>query len=105
MVIVKTKEELKNAISRRDHILVTNKNLVKKLTPFMYVKKGSRDINSLLSGKSNALAGAALSSLTGLPIAVAITLIITVGVVVVIAILSDYKIKRTKDGDIELEPA
>ena len=104
MVTVKTKEELKQAVSRGEHIFVANKDLSKKLKPLTYVKCNYTTIDTISSSKSNAMAGAALASLAGVPVVVAITLIVTIGIVCVVAILKDYKIRLNVDGYAELEP-
>lgn len=104
MVIVKTKEELKQAISRREHIFVANKDLSKKLKLLTYVKCNSKIIYTISNSTSNVIAGTALASSAGVPVVVATTLIVTIGIVCVVAILKDYKIKLDVDGYAELEP-
>lgn len=104
MIIVKTKEELKQVISRGEHIFVDNKDLSNKLKILTYVKYNSTIIDTISNSKSNLIAGATLASLAGVPVAVAITLISTLGIVCVVAILKDYKIRLNIDGYAELEP-
>lgn len=105
MIIVKTKDELKDAVLKREHILVTDKKLAKLLSSLIHVKKDRSYIEDLLYVKSDFLAASMISSLGAIPISVAITLIVTIGLVTIIAILRNYRIIRRKDGDIVLEPA
>ena len=105
MIIVKTKDELKDAVLKREHILVTDKKLAKLFSSLIHVKKDRSYIEDLLYVKSDFLAASMISSLGAIPISVAITLIVTIGLVTIIAILRNYRIIRRKDGDIVLEPA
>lgn len=104
MITAKTKDELKDAVLKREHILVTDKKLAKQLSLLICKKKYETNIEGLLIGKSNVVAATSLSLLTGLTVPVAITLIITVGAVTIVAILCNYRITRKRNGDIELEP-
>ena len=104
VVIVKNKSELKKAVLNREDILVDDIKLIKMLKPLMYVKKVDKRIKKLLEFKTNASAGVALSTLVGLEVPVAIVLIVAVGIVTIVAILSEYEIEYDKYGKLRLKP-
>ncbi len=104
MVIVKNKSELKKAILNREEILIEDIKLIRMLKPLMHVKQGDKRIKELLACKTNASAGVTVATLAGLEVPVAIVLIVTVGVVTIVAILSEYEIEYDKSGKLRLKP-
>ena len=98
-IIVYTKGELKEAIQRGDKHIIVKGKLAKKIQPFSKVKK-SQVSNLSSSMSANMVAGV----LVDVPTVVAITLIITIGVVTIVAILKNYRIIiRKPDEEIILE--
>jgi hypothetical protein len=93
---VKTAEELKTALDKKKKKIVIEGDLVKKVKYLSYVKKSKK--LELNTGMSTLFAGEALASFTGIAIPVAITLIVTFGVVGIVAMLCDYKM-IIKDGE------
>lgn len=96
-VEVRTKEELNNALQNKCDVIIAKGGFAKKLKPLTIIKKSNKklDINEKMS--SSALAGS-LTGIAGISVAVAITLIITIGIVSTIAILKDYNIEIRDDG-------
>lgn len=92
---VTTKEELKTAVADGETTIVIKGKLAKRLKPLVKV--------SGLKGKMIPMTqGAAVGALglTGISTAVAITLIVTVGLVTMVAILKGYTIRyKNVDGD------
>lgn len=98
---VKTKEELNSALQNKENIIIVKGKLAKKLKPLGIIKKSNKkiDINEKMS--SNMAVGS-LTGIAGISVAVAITLIITIGVVSIVAILKNYNVV-IKDDEIRLE--
>lgn len=88
-VVVNNKEQLKKALDSKAEYIIVRGKLAKKLKPLSKVKK-SKDTEKL----SESMYQAALITYLGvLPVKVAITLIVTVGVATIVALLKDYNIK------------
>lgn len=99
MVVVKKKSELLDAIKNKEAVIVVQGELAKDVKYLTVIKK-SHHANNLSENMSRSGAVGVLT-LSGLSTAVAITLIVTVGLVAIVAILKDYTIK-VKQGDDEL---
>lgn len=101
MVIVNEKQALKNAIRDEEDEIIVNGKLAKRLSILENLKKNKNcdEINEDI-GKFRVVA--TMSSL-GMPVIVAITLIITVGVVSIVAILKNYSIKVKKGVGLDFE--
>lgn len=103
MKIIRDKEELKCAVLNKEHVLVKNCKIEKQLKYLAKVKRDKSQIYMLKNSTSCVASASILGGLAGLAIPVAITLILTLGIVSIIAILSYYKITVGPDG-IELQP-
>lgn len=93
---VSTKNELQKAIRNKESKIIVTGSLAKKLKPFAK----ANTLNKGTIGTTQSAAVGALG-LAGISTAVAITLIVTLGLVVVVAILKDYNV-RLKNGDQEI---
>lgn len=100
-MIVTTKVKLKKALQNKENTIVVKGKLAKRIKPLSLLKKSNKKINIDENMSTNAAAGF-LSGIAGISVAVAITLIITVGIVAIVAILNDYKMV-IKDSEITLE--
>lgn len=96
MVVVSSKSELQEAIRKKEKNITVTGPLAKKIKPLAKTNKLNK---SNIPTTQVALVGSL--SLAGIGTAVAITLIVTVGLVVVIAILKDYNV-TLKNGDQEV---
>lgn len=101
MVVVKTKEELKTALQNKESTIIVKGKLAKKIKPLALIKKSKDKINLNENMKANAAAGI-LTEIGGISAAVAIVLIVTIGIVAIVAILNDYKMV-VMDDEITLE--
>ncbi|WDU78839.1 hypothetical protein [Lysinibacillus sp. G01H] len=96
MAYVSSKSELQEAIRKKEKNITVTGSLAKKLKPLAKTNKLNKSNNPTTQA---ALVGSL--SLAGIGTAVAITLIVTVGLVVIIAILKDYNV-TLKNGDQEV---
>lgn len=94
MIVVDNKEDLKTALSNRKQTIVVKGKLAKRLRPLSKIKKAPANLNPNISPATGALM---IAPLAEIPVAVAITLIITIGVVSIVAILKDYSVKVSGD--------
>ncbi|MEG0774383.1 hypothetical protein [Clostridium sp.] len=101
VVTVTTKEELKTALKNKENTILVKGKLAKKIKPLSLLKKSDKKINIDENMSTTAAAGF-MSTIAGISVAVAITLIITVGIVGIVAMLNDYKMV-IKDNEITLE--
>ncbi|GKU29305.1 hypothetical protein [Clostridium folliculivorans] len=93
VVTVTSKDELKTALKNKENTIVVKGKLAKKIKPLSILKKSNKKINIDKSASTAVAAGA----LVGIPIAVAITLIVTLGIVAIVAILNDYRMVVRND--------
>lgn len=98
-VVVTTKSQLEDALKNKESSIIVRGKLAKKIFPLSIFKHKHVPMN-LSTNMGFAEASGALSSLVGIPVVVAITLIVTIGLVAIIAILRDYRIVHRK-GDSE----
>ena len=89
--------QLRSAISSRKKILITDEKLAKKIK--LLFAKQSRYNTPIDSN----LGAASLACLAGIPVAVAITLIITLGIVAIVGMTKDYRM-IIDDGRVVLDP-
>ena len=99
-VQVTTKEELKYALQNKENIIIVKGKLVKKIKPLLIFKKSNKKVN-LDEKMSMNMAVGCLTGLAGISVVVAITLILTIGIVAIISILNNYRMV-IKDDEIEI---
>ncbi len=104
-VVVNSNEELKNAVGKRESILVKDKDLCRKIILLSQLQESKGVVKEILKLGASLLTTSKLSILSGLPIAVSITLIVTIGTVAIVAIIKDYTIIRKDNGDIIMYPS
>lgn len=103
MVIVNKKQELKDALKNKEETILIRGKLARKISKLEKFKKTEK-CDELCENLSKVRAVATISSL-GVPVVVAITLIITLGVVSIVAILKNYtiKVKKGEKSGFEVE--
>lgn len=101
IVTVTTKEELKTALQNNENIIIVKGKLAKKIKPLSLLKKSNKKLNIDESMSTTAAAGF-LSGIAGISVAVAITLIVTIDIVAIVAILTNYRMV-VKNDEIILE--
>lgn len=108
MVTVYDKKSLKRAVTKKEDIIVVKGKLARKLRPLAKIKGAAVVNNNSTKGVrmdasiNTAAAGALISSTYVIPVSVSIILIITVGLVAIIAIFNDYNM-RISNEEIILE--
>lgn len=95
MVLVTDKTGLKEAVKNLEQEIIVTGKFAKMLKPFTYKRKKSVNINP--TDTHYMAAGAIASSFVGLSVSVALTLIITLGIVTIIAIFRDYDVEYSSD--------
>ena len=98
---VTTKEELKTALQNKENTIIVKGKLAKKIKPLSLLKKSNKKLNIDENMSTTAAAGF-LSTIAGISVAVAITLIVTIGIVAIVAILNNYRMV-VKNDEIILE--
>lgn len=89
-IVVSSKEELKKALQDKENTITVNGKLAKKIRPLALLKKSNKKTN-IDENMSTTAAAVVLSGIAGISVAVAITLIVTIGIVAIVAILNDYR--------------
>lgn len=100
MVVVKSKKELKRALKIKEKNIVVKGKFAKKV--YLLSKFKGEDCSGFCENMSNKRTMVTMGAI-GIPTIVAVTLIITVGAVAIVAILKDYSIKVKKGDGLDFE--
>ena len=98
-VTVYNVESLKDALSQKKRIIVTDRELAGKISKLY----GRSNYYGSCGAIQSTAAG--IATLTGLSIPVALALIAGIGIVAIVIMLMNYRFERRSDGTIILEPA
>lgn len=92
---------MKTALQNKENTIIVKGKLAKKIKPLAFLKKTNKKIN-INENISTTSAAGFLIGIAGISVAVAITLIVTISIVAIVAILNNYKMVK-RDDEIILE--